>query len=318
MAAAAESRPAAAYYAVLLAATFLMGSSFIAGKVLLATTPPLALVGWRFFVAALATLPLALALERTPRGVGLVPAAAGRGRTWALVFVIGLLQTAGVMGFLFLSMETLSSSTAAILLFTNPLWVALLGRLFLKEPLHRGRLVGLAVGIVGVVLAIGATPLGALQGEVLGLLSSLCFAGSTVLAKRTRPALGSWSLSFWQMLAGSIVLLAIAYAAGEKWPAHTTYAEWVWFAWLAVPASTGSFGLWFVALRLGGATRSSGFLFLAPLFAVILSHLVLGTVLSWTQAAGGIAIGLAIYLINREPAAPRALSQPKDKQRRYA
>jgi drug/metabolite transporter (DMT)-like permease len=86
---------------------------------------------------------------------------------------------------------------------------------------------------------------------------------------------------------------------GEAWPAVTTPGEWGWFLWLAVPASTGSFGLWFVALRHGGATRSSGFLFLAPLFATVLSHFVLDTTLGWLQAAGGVLIAAALWLVNR-------------------
>ena len=96
------------------------------------------------------------------------------------------------------------------------------------------------------------------------------------------------------------MLLGIGYGAGEHWPAVTTPAEWGAFLWLAIPASTGSFGLWFVALRAGGATRASGFLFLAPLFAAVLSHVVLGASLGWLQGAGGVLIALALWLVNRE------------------
>ena len=50
----------ARYYCVLVAATFLMASGFIAGKILLANVPPLSLVGGRFVVASVVVLPLAL------------------------------------------------------------------------------------------------------------------------------------------------------------------------------------------------------------------------------------------------------------------
>jgi len=42
----------------LLGATFLMGTSFPSGKILLAKTDLFPLLGWRFVVAAIATLPL--------------------------------------------------------------------------------------------------------------------------------------------------------------------------------------------------------------------------------------------------------------------
>jgi len=289
----------------LVMSTFLMGSSFVAGKALLhAGFPPLLLVGWRFVIAAMATLPL-VHLDGQRFRLALFPPQASW-RDAALVVVIGLLQTAAVMGLLFLAMQWISASTAAILLFTNPIWVAVLGRLFLGEPLHGARVAGLLSGVIGVALAIGLGPTAfaggaAIRGELIGLASALCWAAATVINKRARLPFGPWALSFWQMLVGSIIALIFAYViVGERWPDLVTASQWGWFFWLAIPASTGSFGLWFVALGRGGATRTSGYLFLAPLFTVILSFFILHTTLSWLQGAGGVLIGLALWLVNRE------------------
>ena len=292
----------AEFVLILLGSTFLMGSSFIAGKILLAGgIPALLLVGWRFFVAALATLPLVL-LDKGPRGT-LWPARAGL-REAALTALIGLLQTGAVMGLLFLALRSISASTAAILLFTNPIWVALLGRLLFGEALPASRLAGLVLGLVGVGFAIGVGPdmlAGGdkITGELVGLGSSLCWAIATLVNKRAGLPLGPWALSFWQMLVGSLALLGLAYGFGQHWPSGTTLAQWGWFLWLAIPASAGSFGLWFMALERGGATKTSGFLFLTPLFTVILSFFVLDSPLSWQQAVGGGLIGLALWLLNR-------------------
>ena len=99
-------------YAILVLATFLMGSSFIAGKILLADGyPALLLVGWRFLLAALATLPL-LWLQSKPVP-GLVRLRDLDARGAAIVVLIGLLQTAAVMGLLFLSMRTISAANCA-------------------------------------------------------------------------------------------------------------------------------------------------------------------------------------------------------------
>jgi len=133
----------------------------------------------------------------------------------------------------------------------------------------------------------------------------LSWTVSTIINKKTRTHFGVWALTFWQMLIGAIVVLAVAYASGQHWPAHTTPANWWWFFYLAVPASTGSFGLWFVALARGGATRTSSYLFLAPLFAVVCSYFVLHSSLSGIQFLGGALIGLSIWLVNSEPARDR-------------
>ncbi|WP_333793445.1 DMT family transporter [Hyphomicrobium sp.] len=303
-----RTRPAPAsqvpFFIILIASTFLMGSSFVAGKILIQQGfDPMILVGWRFLVAALATLPLVLLDKGNLRQV-LFPRRASL-RDIALVILIGLVQTAAVMGLLFWAMQFVSASTAAILLFTNPIWVAVLGRFFLGETLHRGRLTGLVLGVIGVGLAIGLGPDmlsggDTLLGEIIGIASALCWATATIINKRANLPFGPWGLSFWQMLIGSLAVLGLAYGTGEHWPASVTREQWGWFFWLAIPASTGSFGLWFVALNKGGATKTSGFLFLAPLFTVILSYFILGATLSWLQACGGILIGIALWLVNSE------------------
>jgi hypothetical protein len=70
-----------------------------------------------------------------PPGPGLRHAAA--------VILIGIMQTAVVMGHLFLATRTISASTAAIVLYhSSDLRRALLGHIFLAKSLHGARLVG--------------------------------------------------------------------------------------------------------------------------------------------------------------------------------
>jgi len=301
-----KARPCerASFIATVVASTFLMGSSFVAGKILLqGGFSPMILVGWRFLVAALAALPV-LYVESDRPLRALFPSLLSA-RDAAVIALIGLLQTAAVMGLLFLAMTSISASTAAILLFTNPIWVAVLGFVFLEESLHGARILGLVLGIIGVGLAIGPSAdalssFRAIRGDAIAIASALCWATATVINKKANLSIGSWALSFWQMLIGAVAILAVGYALGERWPTHVTIAQWNWFIWLSIPASTGSFGLWFVALSKGGATRTSGYLFLAPLFTVILSFVIMGSNLTWLQAGGSVMIGLALWLVNRE------------------
>lgn len=301
-----------AYYGVLVAATFLMASGFIAGKILLTQVPAFLLVGWRFVVAALAAGAIVFFNRRDLLDVRnfltvLAPASLSA-RDWVTVALIGLLQTALALGLLFLAMETISASTAAILLFTNPLWVALIGQVTRSEKLSRLGMIGIISGVAGVAIALGGafslSPQ-AIGGEALGLLAALSWAGSTIINRRARLPIDHWALSFWQMMTGALALLVIAYARGERWPADLPLSGWAWFLWLAIPGSTLSFGLWFLTLARGGATRSSSYLFLAPLFTVILSAIVLHSGVTATQAAGGVLVGLGLWLVNRTPPAPK-------------
>ncbi|BAW24601.1 DMT family transporter [Citrobacter freundii] len=204
------------------------------------------LVGWRFFVAALATLPLVL-LHSRQLGAALFTPQAGL-RDASLMILIGLLQTAAVMELLFWAMKHVSASTAAILHFTHPIWVVLFGRVLHGEPLRSARLAGLLLGFMGVALALalGISPAifshgTSLTGEIIGLASALCWAIATLVNKRAALPFNSWALSFWQMMIGALAILILAYSNGLRWPDSVTAVQWGWFLWLAIPASTGSF-----------------------------------------------------------------------------
>ena len=297
-----SSKPDWSFYATLVASTFLFGSSFVAGKELInAGVPAVLLAGYRFLVAAIAALPFVWIERPRARPLWKLPA-----REVVLVIVIGLLQTTGVMALLFTSMRFIPASVAAIIMSTSPIWVALAGRLWLGEAMGGARSAGLVLGVVGVALAIGihsstgsaATP--GWVGPIVCLGAAFCWTAATIVAKRAQLSLTPWAVTFWQMLVGSLAILAIAYGFGEHWPEGTDLKHWLWFAWLAVPGSTGAFGLWFIALRRGGAIRTSSFLFLAPLFATLLSIAVFRTTITPIQVAGGVLIGVALWLVNRQ------------------
>ncbi len=282
------------YYLTLIFATFFMGSSFIVSKLLLRDLAPFWLVGWRFVIAAISTVPLVLWVGRSAQKKD------ENRPNWGVVAVIGLVQTTGVMGLLFLSMQTISAANAAILLFTNPIWVAAVGHFLPGERLSRWQVISLLAGLVGVILAMGLREANSdLRGNLLGLGAALCWSAGTLLSKFTKSGMHPLRLNMWQMGLGGLLLLGLSVINGEAHGLPQNTTQWSWFLWLAVPSSVGSFGLWFLALQRGGAARSSSFLFLAPLFATGLSVLTLGTTLTGWQWLGGVLVGLSIYGMNR-------------------
>lgn len=285
------------YLATVLLSTFLMASAIVSGKILLRQIPPFALIGWRFVFAALATLPLAMFLGRRPHRAR-DPRASGS--LWFQIVAIGVVQTAAVNGLMFWALQWIPAGEAAILLFTSPLWVAVLSRQLLGEHISAVGVVGLLLGIAGVVLTAGAAHGPHISiGDILALLASFAFTLSTVGVKRISGRINPWWLNFWQMLVGGVVLLAAARVSGQSFPATLSGIDWAWFVWLVIPASAGSFSFWFIALRQGGATQTSGYLFLVPAFAVLLGHFLTAENLGTVQVAGGLLIGSGLYLTTR-------------------
>jgi len=293
------------YLLLILSSTFLQGSSFVASKVVLTELTPLWLAALRFFVAALSLLPWLWLRHRARIAAGTaIPIVA---MPWLRLAVIGLLQTAGVMAFLTMGLTQTTASKAAILMASNPLLVALLAGIMLKERVKPMAWLGLLLAFAGVVICIGVKSVlsGAIgHGEVLVMAGSTCWALATLTSKRFRLSVDPWTLAFWQMLIGANALVLLAAWRGESFalPTHTAIA----FLWLAIPASTGAMGLWFAALHTGGAVRTSGFLFLCPFFAALIEFALSGDMLSIREMLGGVMIAAGIVLLSRTPAAGSA------------
>ncbi|MBE1237307.1 DMT family transporter [Phaeovibrio sulfidiphilus] len=288
------------FVALLLCATVFMGSSFPAGKFLLSHEhlPPFFLAGWRFVSAGLVVLFFCLVRYGhetvVPRSGGSILRGLG------VVTVIGCLQTTAAMGFLNLSMERIDASIASVLFFTNPLWVMLGAHPLGIDRMHTLRAVGLVVGIAGVALCLGVHGMGSIPGLLFALMGAMSWALCTLVTSRfLRFDKPPFTLAGWQMLIGGVVLLGIAALRSESFVmASITSAGLFNLLWLILPASVGSFTLWFVALKRGGPAFTSSFLFLAPLFASLMSVVLLGDTPGPGFFAGGALIFLSIYLVN--------------------
>ena len=109
-----------------------------------------------------------------------------------------------------IGVSLLASGRAAIIGYTMPLWVLPLSVWLLKEPMTRRKVLGLALGFVGLLLLIGED-LVRLQQAPLGTLAMLCAAVTwsfgIVAIKRWPVSLPATVLTGWMMLIGGIPIL---------------------------------------------------------------------------------------------------------------
>lgn len=213
-----------------------------------------------------------------------------------------LLGGTNVAGFLVLQnagMVDAQVGIAAVLIYTQPLLVALGAVIVLRERLTPRQLFGLLLGWAGVVLVVvGELDLGLIPlGSVLLLLgSALSWAVGTLVFKWLPPDISVWSLLLWQNLYGLVPVGLVA-----TW--GTTSVDWgvplaVAVLWVGVGGSVGGFGLQFVLLRRGKAGVVSSWIFAVPIFAAALGVLFLGERLHAGLLLGGAAVAAGIYLVN--------------------
>ncbi|MBD0382559.1 DMT family transporter [Paenibacillus sedimenti] len=265
--------------------TSLMGSSFAVGKMGLTYYSPLLLAGLRFTLAGVI---MAIVVRKRPR-----PAAY---RDWGKILAVGAFQTAGVMGCIFLSLRTITAGESSILTFTNPLFVIVLGTLFLGAKYRLSQWLGVILGCVGVFITLGVH-LQLQTGTLLGIGSAISWAIATLLIKKWGAGLDVWVLTAYQMLFGGLLLLVLGFTM-ETPKLSLGASALLILLWLAIMASIVQFASWFYLLKQGDPGKTSAFLFLAPFFGVLSGWLLLGEVVKWYVYAGGSLILVGIFLVN--------------------
>ncbi|PZT55833.1 DMT family transporter [Paenibacillus silvae] len=274
------------YTLLIIITTLIMGTSFPVGKIGMAYAPPFLLMGLRYILAG-GLMALVLRKRPLPR----------RWQAWVKIMLIGLFQSAGVMGCAYYSMNWISSSESAIITFTNPLIVIVFSALLYGITYRLSQWIGVIVGFAGILLTFGLhmsfTP-----GTWIGLGGAISFAVSTLLIKRWGMHFDTFVLTAYQMLAGGLVLLLLSLWVEQPHFTVTAVSILSLF-YLTLICSVVQFSLWFYLLQNSDPAQTSSYLFLAPFFGVLSSWLMLGEQIQWFVGIGGILIGVGIYLVNR-------------------
>ncbi|MFS1515327.1 DMT family transporter [Bacillus sp. SCS-151] len=273
------------YTLLVILATSLMGSSFAIGKMGLAYVSPFLLVGLRFTIAGLImSLWVKNKKLHSPKD------------TWMKIFIIGLFQTTGVMGCIFLSLRTITAGESSILTFINPLLVVILGTIFLRMKYRLYQWIGVLIGCLGVIVTFGFH-LQLQPGTLLGLGAGISWAIATILVKKWGSHFDIWVLTAYQMLFGGLVLLLLSIILES--PKMIINIESISIVlYLAIMGSIVQFATWYYLLNKGDPGKTSAFLFLAPFFGVLFGWLLLDEIVQWYVYLGGLLIFIGIFLVN--------------------
>ncbi len=260
---------------------------------------PLWLAMLRAGTGALATLAVVTAY----RGWGSLD---GAGRRDALL--LGIPNTAVFFGLWFWAAGSVLPGIAAVVIYTFPLWVALLSPVFLGSRLGPRHWVSVAVGFVGVALISQLGESGgskvSVEAIVLLLAAAIAWAVGTVLfQRRFRPAQMLEANGF--QLIGGAVALGAATLTVARTPLPTASVPLVESVlWLGLLGTATAYAIWFWLLGRTPAATLSAYVFLVPVVALAASVAYFGERLSILQVAGVGLVLVSIYGIGRARAAP--------------
>ena len=221
-------------------------------------------------------------------------------RDWSFIVAIGVATNVVYLGLLYVALRHLSAGMAAIIASTNPLMLALVAPLLLRERLRRRQVVGLILGFAGVVLIMSlraGSPTEQFGDELIGILSVSGLVASTILFKRAAFTAALPIVTGLQLLIGALVLVPIA-ALSEGAPhAHFHASSLAALVYLVLVMSIGASLLWFWLLEHGEASRLSAYYYVTPVLGLVLSWILIREPLHATDLAGAAVVALGIALV---------------------
>jgi drug/metabolite transporter (DMT)-like permease len=198
---------------------------------------------------------------------------------------------------------TIPSSLAAILNATTPLFTAIVAAIWLGTRLTLRVVGGMAIGLVGLVVLLGWSPL-ALEpatfvaiGASLGAALSYGIAGT--LTKRRLAGVPANALGLGQMLAASILLLPLALASLP--PAPPSPAAIGAVVLVGVVATAIAFPLYYRVLGRLGPTSASTVTMAGPVVGMAWGGLLLGEPIGLATLAGVGLILVSLTLVLNVP-----------------
>jgi len=282
-----------AMFSLLIIVVVIWGITWPIMKIGLDYIPPLFFGSLRMFVGATFMFLLTLLSHRfiVPRRTDL-----------SIILSVGLLQMAIPTALMHFSLSYVDAGRASLLAFTHPIWIAPAAVIVLKEPLNKGTVGGLVVGIGGLLVLFN--PLGfdwsdknTLVGNGLLIGSAMSWAAGIVHVRAHNWSTSPLALSPWQMLVAGIVLLPLS-----VWREDVTQTAWTQdliFILAFVGIAATAFCYWgavTISRSLPAMITSLGFLGV-PVVGILSSAILLSEEITTTLLIGTILILLGLVIM---------------------
>lgn len=280
----------------LLLLSILWGGSFLFVGIQVRWLPPFTIVFLRVGLAAVILNVLVKAVGKT------MPSALS---AWRAFFTMGLLNNAIPFCLIVWGQGHIASGLAAILNATTPIFTVIVAHIWTNdEKITANRLLGVAIGFLGVVVLVGVDALRGLGVNLLAqlavLLAAISYAFAGVYGRHfRRMGIDPILTATGQVTASSMLLLPIVMLADAPWTLPMPPTE-VWAAaiCLAVFSTVLGYILYFRILSTAGATNLLLVTFLIPLSAIAMGTIMLSEHLAVRHFAGLACIGAGLAAID--------------------
>ena len=280
--------------ALLVIPPLLWAGNAVVGRLVHGLIPPITLNFLRWVLAFAILLPLAHGVLRRDSPLW---------THWRRYALLGLLGIGLYNALQYMALQTSTPINVTLVGSSMPVWMLAVGALFFGAAVTRRQVMGALLSVCGVLLVLSRGEWSQLlafrlvPGDVFMLLATVSWAFYSWLLSRTTGPAGI--RSDWAAFLMAQMVFGLAWSgsfAGAEWATGRTHIAWGWplaaaLAFIAVGPAVLAYRCWGVGVQRAGPAVAGFFSNLTPLFAAVLSALVLGDV---PQAYHALAFGLIV------------------------
>lgn len=205
------------------------------------------------------------------------------------------------------TIATIGLSTGAVLLYTSPVFVAIMSMIVLKEKLYTNNYLALAMNLIGVFLMVtlgnfanfNVAPI----GIMFGLLSAFLHASNTIMAKLSGDSEDALTMAFYMLVFSSITQGIFALPWTTTNIALLTSGQFLFWA-LINALITGAFSnlLYLKGMSMNiDASKAPVVSSVEVIVASLLGVVIFSEPMNWIGLIGIILMFGSIYLMNMKP-----------------
>ncbi|WP_421385445.1 DMT family transporter [Bacillus salacetis] len=288
-----NAKMAASLYAAM--AIFFWGVSFVSAKIVLDKLDPFTLIVFRFGIGAVFLLIIVLLTGEKMR----FPI-----RYFPHIFILAILGTFVHQLLQTTSLVFIDASSAGWLISVTPVFTVFLSMIFLHEKMNIKKALGIIAAITGVIMVTTAGSQNRLEigmniGFFLMLLSTLNWAGYTVLLKSLKVPLPPTVLTFYITFIGFLVStpFILRNQGWESLPGLTA-VEWGHLIFLGVFVSGTGYWFWAKSLEVLQASQAGVLIYLEPIVTFLAAIIILHEKAMLMSITGGLIIIAGVAVVN--------------------
>ena len=271
----------------------LWGGGWTALKILTYDLSMDVIIFWRFFLMSLSFLPI-LYFFKTPISLN----------RDSLKYILGssFFNIAFMVSSFLAISAGLAGAGSVIITSLSPIMTFLLVALIWRKKIDRVHSIGLLIGLIGgfIILELNDLSLFLNGSNLYFLLCAVIWAGVTILSQHSHKHIHPIHYSFFISIAATLTTFIYAFNSNLLVVFEQGVEFWVAMIYLAVFGQTIATTIFFMASGKIGSQKTSSYMFLVPIFALLSAWLVLDEPVQMHIVVGGFISMIAVYFINKK------------------